>query len=394
EKAMETYLERFNARITLREAHRIDLPRLRATMIKKAKKNFEQLRQETLKPSKNIVRKWYQRIKGMPWDVTVMMLSWNRFDMTKQAIETLEEHVTIPYQLLVIDNHSEPDVKMALQAFSRDRKNMKLILLDRNLGCSAGRLFSLDHIHTPYVMFIDNDIEVFPGTIEHLLGRMNTDAGILAASTNIVFPSGFVHVCGGDYSENEGMLQYSLLGSGLAFNDPKIGESGLCRWVNGGATLYRTKVLRDYPFDALMKNYYEDLEWCYRLNQLGIGRFYRSVEALALHHYEEKVPDDTALPPEDAKKQSMKYIEAIAYFYKKSGMIIPNLFDFVPELISEENKLDTSIGAVFLDCVNKLGSVRMLDAWSRGDLEPLFSGAVRNCEEWQPSLQDVGHDAG
>lgn len=393
QNAMEIYLHRFQERITVRESIQIDVPALREKLIAKSRENDAVLRKDTLKPSKSIIKKWYQRMIGTPWDVTVMMLSWNRFDMTQLAIETLEKHVSVPYQLLVIDNDSEPEVKAALRAMSKSRRYMKLILLDENLGCSGGRIFSLKHIDTPYVMFLDNDIEVFPGTIEHVLSRLNTDASILAASTNIVFPNGQVHICGGDYWERDGMLQYNLLGAGMAYDDPALGKSAFCHWVNGGATLYRTQALRQYPFDALMKNYYEDLEWCYRLNQLGFGRFYRCVEALCLHHHEDKVPDDITISPEDAKKQSMKYIEPIAYFYKKHEMIIPNLFDFVPELITSENELNTTMGGVFLDCVNRLGSDCVLRAWSGGDLDPLFSEEVEDKKAWQAALQDCVHDA-
>jgi GT2 family glycosyltransferase len=131
-------------------------------------------------------------------------------------------------------------------------------------------------------MFVDNDIEVCPGTVEHLLYDLESNPEVLAVAGNEILPDGAVHLCGGDYWSENGVLSYELLGTGKRFDDPLIGRSGVCKWVNGGLTIFRKAILVSYPYDLSMRGYYEDLEWCYRLSEMGIGRFYKSVEALSL----------------------------------------------------------------------------------------------------------------
>jgi len=89
--------------------------------------------------------------------------------------------------------------------------------------------------------------------------------------------------------------------------------------------------LRRFPYDLEMRHYFEDNEWCHRVNEAGAGKFYRVVEALGIHYYESKAPNPSQ-PVEENRKQMMKYVETLAYFYRKHELIYEGLFHFVPEL--------------------------------------------------------------
>jgi hypothetical protein len=130
-------------------------------------------------------------------------------------------------------------------------------------------------------------------------------------------------------------------------------------------------VLVDYPLDVSMRAYYEDLEWCYRLNKMGVGRFYKNGAALALHHHQ-PVSFDQLHAVEERRRQSARYIETIAYFYKTHGKIIQNLFDFVPELGPPTDALSISSAKIFLELVNSYGCEWTIDKWNNNELAPLF----------------------
>jgi uncharacterized coiled-coil protein SlyX len=195
-----------------------------------------------------------------------------------------------------------------------------------------------------------------------------------------------VHLCGGDYTDRDSILFYERLGAGRPFDDPAIGQSGACRWVNGGSTVFRIQSLRQYPYDPALHSYYEDFEWCYRLNQVGVGRFYRSVESLFLHHHVPKVPDATSTPYE-FKLKAMPYIQSIAQFFQTHGLIIQNLFDFVPELVAADHKLMVGPAKVLLQWINTYGGQWVLKQWQLGQLAPLFTGQVSSYQEWLDWLQ-------
>jgi glycosyltransferase involved in cell wall biosynthesis/GT2 family glycosyltransferase len=307
-------------------------------------------------------------------EVTVVMLSHGRLDMTLNAIRALRDKVKIPFKLLLIDNGSGPQVQNTLTKICSEYDFIELILLSENFGCSGGRIYALDHVDTEYLMFLDNDVEVFPGTLEHLLCSLELRPEIIAAMGKIVFPDGSVQLCGGDYWIKRGVLFYKLLGSGKRFDKTQAADSGVCKWLSGTATMFRKAVLLKHGLDPAMGAYYEDLEWCYRLNQLGEGRFYRNVAALALHYHQSKLPGNAASLSE-RRSYSIRYIETIAHFYQTHGQIIQSLFTFVPELGSPSNQRSILAARILLELVNSRGSRWVLDKWNQGELARLFPGS-------------------
>lgn len=303
-----------------------------------------------------------------PIKVTIVILSWGRIEQTLNAIRSIGEHVRIPFRLLLIDNGSGENVQKRLREQAAAHDFIQLICLTENLGCAGGRALALDYADTEYVCFMDNDIEVFPGTVEHLFNCLESHPEINAAAGNVVLPTGRLHLCGGDYRVRDEVLFYELLGYGKRFDDPSIGESGPCKWVNGGMTLFRRETLLKHPYDLEMSGYYEDLEWCYRLNGQGEGAFYRSVEALALHHHEPKVPD-SSLPIEERKRLALPFIQAIAHFHARHGCIIQNLFDFIPELKFPNHQPDILSGKLILTLLRAYGADWLLDKWRPGDID-------------------------
>jgi GT2 family glycosyltransferase len=315
-------------------------------------------------------------------EVTVVILSYGRVELTLNALRSLLDNSSLRFKLLLIDNGSSEEVKNRLTEFCAEHDFIELIFLDQNLGCAGGRMFALDRVSTKYVMFIDNDIEIFPGTLEHLLYALESNPQLHAAAAKVILPDGLVHLCGGDYMSKDDVLSYELLGSGLRFDDPAIGGSGLCKWINGGATMFRKAAFLSQPFDLAMQGYYEDLEWCYRLNQIGEGLFHRSVEALALHYHRPPTLADAA-SSEDKRQQSVKYIEAIAHFYRIHGRIVQNIFDFVPELRPPSDQLVISAARMFLELVNSVGTDWLMERWNGNRLDPLFAATRLSTESAQ-----------
>ncbi len=301
--------------------------------------------------------------------VTVVMLSYGRLEQTLNAIRALTEHTSIPFNLLLIENGSGDDVQRQLRQRVEHEDSIQLICLSENLGCGGGRAFALDHVRTEYVMFIDNDIEVFPGTVEHLLHCLEAHADVTAVAGNVILPTGLVHLCGGDYQVSNGVLTIELLGFKKLLDDPSIGDSGPCKWVNGGLTMLKKESLRSHPFDPSMEGYYEDLEWCYRLNQLGVGRFYRQVEAVGLHYHEPKHVTLAFAEGDQETPQNVlavRCVEAIAHFYRGHGQIIRNLFDFIPELGPTDGQVSLASGRIILELINEYGGQWLTECLRQG----------------------------
>lgn len=324
--------------------------------------------------------------------VTIVMLSHGRLEQTRLAIRALQAHVRIPFKLLLVDNGSGREVQRELTAISAADQRIELILLDENLGCAGGRHFALARVTTPYALLIDNDVEALPGAVEHLLHYIEQHPQATAVMGRIVFPDGTLHLCGGEYRVENEQLLYDLLGNGRRF-DEALGASGPCRWVAGTLTILRPDRFARQAYDLGLRHYYEDLEWCYRLNQTGAGEFHRCLEALAIHHHEAKVPD-ASLPLAEQRRQAMKYVETIAHFYRQHAVIVQNLFDFVPELRTADGQSDIAAARLLLALVNAYGSDWVLERWQAGHLAPLFMGVARDCAASAAPKDELGDELG
>jgi GT2 family glycosyltransferase len=324
-------------------------------------------------------------LAGLPADlftgpprVTAVVLSWDRIEQTTNALGSLAAHVRLPLEILVVDNGSAPAVREALTAIATRTANLRLLLLPENRGCGGARQLAVEHVATDYIFFLDNDAEVFPGTIERLVHELDRHPAALAAGARVVLPTGEVQFCGGDYRAEGGLLRFIPHGRGAAFDDPALGalgESGACRWLGATALLVRRAALAEFPLDTGMAAYFEDNEWCYRVERARPGSFRRSAEALALHHHELKgwpalgTMDLAAILP-----GVIPYVEAVAHFYRLHGLVLDGLFAFVPELLAVDGTPDVAAAGLLLDLLLAEGPDRLLARWRAGGLAPLFAG--------------------
>lgn len=303
-------------------------------------------------------------------EITIVMLSYHRLDQTRRAIESLRNHVALPFRLLLIDNNSGPEVREKLTELRAAHDFIELLLLDENLGCAGGRTYAMRHVKTPYVLFLDNDVEVFPGTIEHLLLTLETHPEAYGATGRVIFPDGTIHIFGGGFAEENGLLIPVLNGFHQRYDDP-FEDAGACQWLPGALKLVRTRVMLDHPYDPEMRSYWEDVDWGYRLSRIGEGKFYR-VQSSAIIHYHQPKESLASLPPDERRRAAMRFLETLAYFYRRHGLILHNLWDFVPELGSPHSPLSRASAGILLDLCNHRGVAEMLTKWDAGELQPLF----------------------
>jgi len=335
---------------------------IKALVLQQAEKNWAALPEDFLSRHQDLV-------------LTVVMLSHGRPDCTVRALQSLDEYVRIPYRVILLDNHSEPEVQAQLQAYCTGREQITLILLDENLGCGGGRMYALPFVETELVAFLDNDVEVFPGSIEHLLYQMERAPETVAVTGMCILPTGMVQYCGGDFTVDGGMLLLGYPGASCRFDAPQVGVSGPCRWVSGGVTLYRKRYLHENPYDPALRGYFEDIEWSYRVASLGEGRFQRCVEALFLHHHEERWRS-SSLTSEEQHALIMPHLEALAQFYRRHDVVLQAIMPLLPEYTGVDHRFVYEPGRLLFILLLTNGREWFLTQWNLGVLAPLMQYPV------------------
>ena len=128
-----------------------------------------------------------------------------------------------------------------------------------------------------------------------------------------------------------------------------------------------------------MAAYYEDNEWCYRVEQGRPGSFRRSLEARAVHHF---TPQLGASAGFAARSLAIELLYAHARFYQRHGVLLgSDLFVLVPELRDGDGGRDLAAARVLMELLLAKGTDWTMMEWINGNLGGLLGGRRRLAEQ-------------
>ena len=108
--------------------------------------------------------------------LSVITLSWDNLDFTKAFVKSIRDNTTLPYELIIVDNGSEPDTQRWVEENSDQS-----IIFQENQGFSKGFNEGVQLAQGKYVMMANNDTE-FPSDWDKKLVDIienNPGAGIV-----------------------------------------------------------------------------------------------------------------------------------------------------------------------------------------------------------------------
>jgi GT2 family glycosyltransferase len=123
---------------------------------------------------------------GVPVDVDVIILSWNRPDDVADAIASALEQVEVRHCILIVDQGSEPENVERLERFIDGRPHVRLKKLAQNMGVAGGRNIATAMGNGRYVVALDSDA-VFgdPSTLARAVQHLDANPGIAAVAFRI-----------------------------------------------------------------------------------------------------------------------------------------------------------------------------------------------------------------
>jgi GT2 family glycosyltransferase len=136
--------------------------------------------------------------------VTLIVSPRERFQFARESLESLYHNTKFPFQLIYIDNNSPTALRRYLETQAQGR-NFQLIRSQHYLSPNQCRNLGLQHVKTPYVVFVDNDVVFAPGWLTQLVTCTEetgaTVVGSLVCQYRPVHE--IVHCAGGTYMEPE-----------------------------------------------------------------------------------------------------------------------------------------------------------------------------------------------
>ncbi len=307
--------------------------------------------------------------------VAAIVLSRNRPELLARTLDSLDESET-PVETLVIDDGSTPANARRLAAVCAGRSGLRVRRSERNLGTAAGRQLGIDLTDSELVLFLDDDAQLLPGALGHLVGELDDHPAVGAVTATVVSSDGLVFHSGGSLNRAANLVNFDLIGHGTEFDPEALPPSGEAGWVPGTVALFRRALLEEFPIDGQMAAYFEDNEWCYRVGLARPGTFRRSREALAFHQGMPFAPGDSSWT---AIVHRVRLLAATARFYERhDALLAPAVLQLVPELRADDGTYDLGSMRMLMEILAAKPPERIAAAWSRGDLATLLQGRRRS----------------
>lgn len=203
--------------------------------------------------------------------VLVVVLSFNKKDGVLACLRSLERQTCPGCQILVFDNASTDGSQ---EAVAIHHPQVDLVRSDTNLGACRGRNAAVAHAppgHAfDYLLFLDDDAETAPESIERLVGALedDPDAGLACGKTYVSLDSDVLMSAG-----IRERLHLGLCGDRGAGekDDGRFDEDGYVDACGAFAFLIRAAVFEQLGgFDEAFSPYgFEDVDLCLRARALG-----------------------------------------------------------------------------------------------------------------------------
>jgi GT2 family glycosyltransferase len=104
----------------------------------------------------------------------VVVLAWDNLDLTRSCVESIRKHTDVRYELIIVDNGSEPTAA-SFAAATADTA----VLNPRNLGFAVGMNQGLARAAGEAIVFVNNDTEVPVAWASRLLENLTHGVGIV-----------------------------------------------------------------------------------------------------------------------------------------------------------------------------------------------------------------------
>lgn len=258
-------------------------------------------------------------------DVSIILLNWNKTFLTIDCLISLWEFTsTYKYEVIIVDNGSNPLEKHLLNSFS---PYVTIIDLDTNRFYGEGNNIGVEHSKGDYVVLLNNDTIVTENWLAPLIDGLNSKPDIGVTGAKLLFPDGTIQEMGA-FVDADGNIDQKCKHTPNN-KDYDIQEVDYC----SGACLAirKTDFLQILGFDYTWEPaYYEDNDLCWKIKLLG-KRVIVVPESEVYHLEHVSISNQQELNFTTIIEQNKKKFLARWKEYITDKKYIPNLvLDYIP----------------------------------------------------------------
>jgi GT2 family glycosyltransferase len=199
--------------------------------------------------------------------VSIVILSFNRPSLLAVSVASVLAQSYPHIEVCVIDNLSASSNEIAAMMLEQPR--IKFLANRENLGFTGGMNQGFALARGKYVHFTEDDIEMDPACIEHLVEHLEANPDVALASGLILDPDGTIN-CAGGMVTLDAVYRVQLLRAKEQFDPSARLPAYDVSFVPGCFIFARRDVVsRIGAFNDDFYLYYEDVELCLRVLKAG-----------------------------------------------------------------------------------------------------------------------------
>lgn len=210
--------------------------------------------------------------------LSIIIVSYNVKDHILSCLASIfENQVKWPLEVTVVDNNSQDGT---VDAIREGFRNVTLMENDENLGFASANNQGLQRAAGEYILFLNPDTKVLPGTIDKSVAFLENNPEVGAIGCRISNPDGTLQYSCKSYPSLwnyfcESTFLYKLFPKNhwigkfymTSFDHAEVKEVDV---VSGAYLLTRSKLLKEIGgWDETFFIYSEETDLCYRIKKAG-----------------------------------------------------------------------------------------------------------------------------
>lgn len=179
-------------------------------------------------------------------ELTVIITYYNKEEYIQACIDSLKHQRNQDFDIIIVNDGSKDGSKAILDEALKDYdKNVQVIDFDNNQGHAHARNVAMEHVQTPYFMFLDADDELASYAIQYYLKHVNGLDALIAPINNFTLNQPQY------IDQNKIRLEYM---------NTKTNPNSFLRKNTACNILFKTSIVRAHhiEFDESLKTYIDN----------------------------------------------------------------------------------------------------------------------------------------
>lgn len=318
--------------------------------------------------------------------ISVVIITYNRNEELKSAIESVLEQSTSVNEIIIVDNGSDSKTEETLLSYSNNTSSTKIkylkncinsVSIARNIGGQIAQgdiIFFLDDDDKFHMRYIEEVIKIYSDYPNALIVQGNIEKRIPKNSVIRLWNSAWNLYSRFFYSSRFAKNKKKVLPSGKNISPLYCDKVINCQWSSGGCLSVKKKVFDEFLFDnKLIKySYGEDVDFSYRIYKKYPQSIYLTPKAKLFYEgsFNKSTPLKQAIIMEKTynlyfvSKNLGKPINYVLFFWSEVGMFLQDVIFFIIFIRKEGNyyslRLLYSLYAYYV-CITHFFRIKNLD---------------------------------